>query len=273
MFNNSITKFDKSINSKDWLDEDKILAYTTKHNTDPNQITINNIRNFTYYKDGTHKSNYYNKNYDISKLKKIYYAVQPFAFFNLVAHTFVSFEFENDTFLSISVEIRKKKSDKKTPFSKLYLKSLFNSYELIYVVGDEKDLIKYRTNYLKESIHLYPFELTSDINQDFFKDMINRVDKLKKQPEYYHPWFNNCTTNLVKHVNKIRIDKIKLFNLAILFPGLSDKLAHKLKLIQIPKHLKSAKFKQIQNYYKINKNAQKYGNYEDFSTKIRQYSK
>jgi hypothetical protein len=253
----------------DWCDDNKILAYTKFDEKNHNLIHIKNIRNFTYFKDGTHKINHYDKTFDLNKLKQAYYIVQPFAFFKLVAHTFVSFEFEDNNFLSISVEIRKKKNEKKLSFKELYLKGLFNKYELIYVVGDEKDVIKYRTNYLLESINLYPLNTTKQINQTLFLDMIKRVNKLKIKPEYYNPIYNNCTTNIVRHVNKIRDKKINIFSLSILFPGLTGRLAHKLNLIKLPKHIKKSPFKIIQNYFNINSRALKYENYEDFSEKIR----
>ena len=68
----SIPEFEKYIKKKEWNDTNKILSYSKINTKKPNLIEIYNIRNFTYYKNNTHKINYYNKTFDINKIKKVY---------------------------------------------------------------------------------------------------------------------------------------------------------------------------------------------------------
>lgn len=124
------------------------------------------------------------------------------------AHTFLSFEFEGDQFVSISVEIRKEKGEVYHP-----IKGLFNKYELMYVVADERDTIKLRSNYRKDLVYLYPINTTKEESVLLFLDMVNRVNNVNESPEFYNTVTNTCTTNIVEHVNKITPKRVPLFNL------------------------------------------------------------
>ena len=63
-----------------------------------------------------------------------------------VSHTFLSFIFDNAPPVSISIETRPEVGEGFDP-----LASLFKQFELIYVVGDERDIVRVRTNYRDET--------------------------------------------------------------------------------------------------------------------------
>ena len=67
-----------------------------------------------------------------------------------VGHTFVSFIFDNAPPLSISIETRPEVGEGFAPVA-----SMFKQFELIYVVGDERDLVGVRANHRQEPIYLY----------------------------------------------------------------------------------------------------------------------
>jgi hypothetical protein len=75
-----------------------------------------------------------------------------------VGHTFLSFNFDNALPLCISIETRPEVGEGFDPIA-----SLFKQFELIYVVGDEHDIVGVRTNYRKEDVYLYHI-LTSPEN-------------------------------------------------------------------------------------------------------------
>jgi len=128
-------------NERVWNTDQEILPYAEIKD---NFVSIYNIRNFSYASTTSYTPNYYDKTFDLNKIKKVWYVVEPFSGIPGSAHTFLSFEFEGDTFVSISVEIRKEKGESFHP-----IKGLFNKYELMYVIGDERDLIKLRSNLSK----------------------------------------------------------------------------------------------------------------------------
>jgi len=242
-------------NDRDWAKDQSILPYA-KINGD--LVSIKNVRNFTYASTTSYTSGYYDKTYDLTKIKKVWYIVEPFSGFVGSAHTFLSFEFEGDQFVSISVEIRKEKGES---FSAV--KGLFNSYELMYVIADERDVVKLRSNYRKDLVYVYPIKTTQEKTKALFLDMIERTNKLKEQSEFYNTLTSTCTTNIMQHVNKITPQKVP-FSYKVLLPSYSDKLAYDLGLIDT-----TLSFEEARAKYLINDRALKYGNSPDFSVKIR----
>ena len=75
----------------------------------------------------------------------------------LVGHTFLSFIFDNAPPLSISIETRPEVGEGFDP-----LASLFKQFELIYVVGDERDLVGVRTNHRQETVYLYRLNTSAE---------------------------------------------------------------------------------------------------------------
>jgi hypothetical protein len=204
-------------------------------------------------------ANYYDKTFDLNKLKRAWYVVEPFSGIPGSAHTFLSFEFEDDQFVAISVEIRKEKGESYSP-----IVGLFNRYELMYVIADERDVIKLRSNYRKDQVYLYPTKATQEKTKALFINMLKRANSLKEHPEFYNTITNNCTTNIVSHVNRITPNRVPFFNLRILLPANSDKLAYKLGLIDT-----DLSFEEMRKKYFINDRANEHANAYDFSKKIR----
>ena len=70
-----------------------------------------------------------------------------------IAHTFLSFGFAGGDHLAISIETRKEKGEGYST-----VKGFFRQYELYYVVADERDVIRLRTNYRHdppEQVYVY----------------------------------------------------------------------------------------------------------------------
>ena len=247
----------KASNDRVWNEDQAILPNAEIND---NLVSIHNIRNFSYASTTSYTTNYYDKTFDVNKIKKIWYVVEPFSGIPGSAHTFLSFEFEDNQFVSISVEIRKEKGETYDP-----IKGLFNKYELMYVIADERDVIKLRSNYRKDLVYLYPANTAKERAKALFLDMVERANDLKKHPEFYNTITNTCTTNIVAHVNKITPKRVPFFNLRILLPANSDKLAYDLDLIDT-----DLSFEQARARYFINDRAMKHADDPDFSVKIRQ---
>lgn len=248
----------KASNDRAWNEDQAILPHAEINN---NLVSIYNIRNFAYASTTSYTANYYDKTFDLNKIKNVWYVVEPFSGIPGSAHTFLSFEFENNQFVSISVEVRKEKGETYDP-----IKGLFNKYELMYVIADERDVIKLRSNYRKDLVYVYPIKTTTDKVKELFLDMVKRANDLKEHPEFYNTITNTCTTNIVAHVNKITPKRVPFFNLRILLPANSDKLAYKLGLIDT-----DISFENTRARYFINDRAMKYADDLNFSVKIREW--
>lgn len=247
--------FKKPSNYRNWSDDQKILPHAEIND---NLIAIYNIRNFKYKTTEIYTPNYCDKTFDLDTIKSVDFILEPFSKFSGAAHTFLSFGFENGEYVAISIEIRKQKDEKFSAF-----KGLFNKYEIMYVVADEKDVIKLRSNFRKDKVYLYPIKITKGISQALFLEILNKVNELKNKPEFYNTITNTCSTNIVRHANLISPKKIP-FNYKILMPGYADKLIFDLNLIDTNLALHEAK-----KIFLINEKAEKYADYDNFSEMIR----
>jgi len=241
-------------NTRDWAVDQARLPVAE---IDGPLVTIRNARNFTYRSVDDYTPSYYDKTFDLRKLESAWFVVEPFGG-AVAAHTFVSFGFGGNDFVSISVEIRKEKGESFSP-----IQGLLRRYEVMYVIGDERDLIKLRTNYRKDTVYLYPMRTTPERMRALFLAMVTRANKLAKEPEFYNTLTNTCTTNLVRHVNELVPGRIPLHP-AVFLPGYSDRLAYKLGLIDTP-----LPFDEARKHFRINERAETYADDPEFSLRIR----
>src|SRR5512136_2718952 len=98
-----------------------------------------------------------------------------------VGHTFLSFNFDNAPPVSISIETRPEVGEGYSP-----LASLFKQYELIYVVGDERDIVGVRTNHRGEDVLRYRIATSPENARRLFLVYLERVNELAARPEFYH---------------------------------------------------------------------------------------
>ena len=247
-------------NFRDWTPEQSVLPTVQFHG---NEVAVHNVRNSKYFANDVYMVDYYDKTIDLNRVRGVDYIVVPFAGMPALAHVMLSFELEGadgkPDHLAVSVETRKERTEKYNPF-----KGSINQYELIYVVADERDVIQFRTVYNGEQVYLYHTTASPEASRDLLVDVLTRVNQLAKSPEFYDTLANNCTSNIVRHVNRIRPNRITV-DYRSLLPGYSDQLAFEDGLIE-----KRGTFVQTKEAAYINPLAERYAGREDFSELIRQ---
>ena len=243
-------------NERDWEHDQERLATAE---IDGDRVTVRNIRNFTYRSTSDYDPAWYDRTFDLGQLDRAWFVVEPFGSFEGAAHTFVTFGFADRDYLAISIEIRKERGEE---FSALA--GLARQYEIMYVIGDERDLIGLRANHRQDEVFLYPVKATREQIRAMFIGMLQRANELAGSPEFYNTLTNTCTTNLVRHVNDITPGRIPP-SPAILFPGYSDRLAFDLGLIDT-----DLPFERIRERYRINDLAMEHAGAPDFSRRIRE---
>ena len=95
---------------------------------------------FDYRSDTDFTERWEDRTYDLSRLG----GVDLFMSFwgpTLLAHTIVSWEFDDGRHLAVSIETRKERGEVYSA-----LRGFFRQYELYYVVADERDVVRLRTN-------------------------------------------------------------------------------------------------------------------------------
>jgi hypothetical protein len=96
-----------------------------------------------------------------------------------------------------------------------------------------------------------------------FREMLARVNELNEEPEFYGTLRNNCTTNLLDHVNSIATRPIR-YSRRIMLPGYSDEVAHERGLLDTDLPLAAARER-----FMINDRALRHARSGSFSTAIR----
>lgn len=244
-------------NERDWIEGQELLptaAFRGEH------ATIRNVRNFRYRPDGSALPAYEGRTYDLSKLESVWFILAPFDPENRgPAHTFLSFGFADSQYVAISVEARREKGEEYS-----IAKGLLRQYEIMYVIGDERDLIGLRTNIRGDEVYVYPIKTTPDRVRRLFVQMLERANALAHEPEFYNTLWNNCTTNILEHANQVARRKIP-YGKDVLLPGNGDALALRLGLIDSNDDLA-----EVRRRYLVNARAKQYADAPDFSTRIRQ---
>jgi hypothetical protein len=174
----------------------------------------------------------------------------------------ISFEFRPPDapprYLAVSIEIRKEKGETYAAW-----KGSARQYELMYVLADERDVVELRTNHRGEDVYLYHSTATPEQAQLLLVDVLARTNQLASRPEFYETFTNNCTTNLVDHINRIHPQRLK-YDYRVLLPGYSDHLAFDEGLIVPQGTFEETKLKAY-----LNGKALTAANREDFSQAIR----
>jgi len=253
--NPDLTKTARPSNHRDWGADQAVLA---RADFQGDRVTVHNIRNCTYRTIDDYDVAYYDKTFDLNELTSVDFIVVPFNDLPGVAHTMLSFGFRDRDYLAVSVEIRKEKGEKYGP-----LKGFFRQYELIYVVADERDVIHKNAIHELCGVYVYRTRATPGQARELFVDVMQRVNKLVDEPEFYHTLTNNCTTNIRRHINHLAPGRIP-YDYRVLLPGYSDKLAYDLGLLET-----DASFEQTRARARVNYQAYLHRDSPDFSEKIR----
>lgn len=243
-------------NDRDWIPGHATLSYGDIHG---DTIVLHNIRDFNYRSRNDFDVHYYDSEFKLSELKKVYFIHVPFAPKYGAAHTFLSFEFANNRFVAISMEARRMKGEEFNP-----LLGLFHHYELMYVAADEHDAIFLRTNHHKHPVYVYPLKDETHHGGKLFLHIIERMNALKAKPEFYNTLTNNCTNGITSHMNELSPQRIP-FNYGIVFTSFADKHLFNLGLFDTTE----TDFRKFQAAHNINALAEQYGDSPDFSLKIR----
>ncbi|MBA3891575.1 MAG: DUF4105 domain-containing protein [Gemmatimonadaceae bacterium] len=192
-------------------------------------VTVKNVRNFDWQTTTGFTPRWEDRSYDLDRLESVWFLVEPFGDFRGPAHTFVSFGFADSLrgtdYVAVSVELRKEVGESYHP-----VRGLFREYELAYVVGDERDLVRLRSNVRRDSVFLYRVQATPEQGRTLFRAMLERADRLRTAPEFYNTLWSSCTTNIVDHVNAISPSKVP-FSYKVLLPAYADELAYDIGLL------------------------------------------
>jgi hypothetical protein len=240
-------------NSRNWQPDVALLPWA---NIQGAMVTIYNIRNCDYRSETDYTVSHYDRTFDLTKLNSfdlvLVYWGSPY-----IAHTMLSFGFEGGGRLCFSIETRKEVGEAYST-----IKGFFRQYELTYVVADERDLIRLRTNFRGERVYLYRLNATRDFARKVFLDYLREVNSLKDRPEWYNALTGNCTTGIRVHTAPYGPD-LQL-DWRFIVNGLIDEMLYERKALDT-----SLPFPELKKRSLINDRAKNLDKSPDFSQLIR----
>jgi Domain of unknown function (DUF4105) len=137
---------------------------------------------------------------------------------------------------------------------------MFKQFELIYVVGDERDLVRVRTNYRSENVYLYRLNASADDARRLLLVYLARINELADRPEWYLS--NSCTINIVRYANAA--GRVGRFDIRHLLNGLIDSYLYHSGRVDT-----TLPFDELRRRSLINPAAQAADDAPDFSERIR----
>ncbi|MGL5165733.1 MAG: DUF4105 domain-containing protein [Afipia sp.] len=238
---------------REWRPE---VAVMPRAVIDGDRVRITGVRNFDYRSRNDFTVRWEEREISLSHLTAIDFYVSYFTE-GPVGHTFVSFIFDNAPPLSISIETRPEVGEGFAPVA-----SLFKQFELIYVAGDERDLVGVRTNHRREPVYLYRLNTSADDARRLLLVYLTRINELADRPEFYNLLTNSCTINIVRYANAA--GRAGRFDIRHLLNGLVDSYLYHSGRVDT-----TLPFDELRRRSLINEAARAADGASDFSERIR----
>ncbi len=238
---------------REWRPDVKVVPRAI---IDGDRVRTIGVRDFDYRSRSDFTVRYEEREVSISHLTSVDFFVSYFLI-GPVAHTFVSFNFDNAPPICISIETRPEVGESFAPIA-----SLFKQFELIYIVGDERDLVRLRTNFRGEDVYLYHIRTTPDRARELFRIYLDRINQLASRPEFYNLLTNSCTINIVRYARMA--GKVSRFDFRYILNGFVDSYLYSLGLLDT-----ALPFAELRSRSRINDAAKAADDSPDFSRRIR----
>ncbi|MCD9029545.1 DUF4105 domain-containing protein [Luteimonas sp. BDR2-5] len=170
---------------REWADD---VARLLEADVRGNMVTLRNVRNFDWRSDSDYAPRWETRRYELDRLVEadliLSYWMGPH-----VAHTLVSFGFDDGRKLVFSLEIRKER-----PESFSALGGFFRKFEAVIIAADESDIVRVRSNARGEDVYLYRLDLDPAALRTLFLGYLEEAEGIRRQPRFYNTLSSNCTT-------------------------------------------------------------------------------
>lgn len=224
-------------------------------------VMVHNVRNCAYQSETNFTAAFETRHYDLAKLSTADIFLADWGL-HKVAHTMFSFGFEDGQYLCFSIETRKEVGESYSAF-----KGLFRQYEVIFIAGDERDLVGLRTNFRQgEAVRLYRMvQAQPQAIRAAFTDYMGRINGLARKPEWYNAVTENCMVGFFQIARKQAVEGRGRWNWTVLLNGYADRHAYETGALDsvLP-------FDELRERSIINARARAAGDSPAFSRLIRQ---
>jgi len=204
----------KPSNDRAWQPD---VAKTAWADINGDEVTVHNVRNCEYRTETDFTPRWETRTVRLSQITGIDVAINYWGS-PWISHPIVSFQFSDALPLCFSIETRKTIGQKYSA-----VEGFYRRYMLIYVVADERDCIRLRSNYRGEDVYLYRTLASPDQARQRFREYINTLNTLHEHPRWYNAVTSNCTTSIRTQRS---VDKRAPWDWRILLNGKSDEMLY-----------------------------------------------
>ena len=244
----------KPSNDRRWQSD---VAETAWTEINGDEITIHNVRNCDYRTATDFTPQWETRTVRLSQITGMDLAINYWGS-PWIAHPIVSFQFSDGLPLCFSIETRKTIGQQYST-----LEGFYRQYTLIYVVADERDVIRLRTNYRREDVYLYHTLASPAQARERFREYINTLNSLHENPRWYNAVTSNCTTSIrTQRAVKLRAP----WDWRILLNGKADEMLYQDHAIATG----GFSFSELKQRSLINERARAADQNPDFSRVIRE---
>jgi hypothetical protein len=239
---------------RDWKPELAVLAYAT---TEGERVTVHNVRNCDYRTETDFTPRYETRSYDLQKLRGLDLFVTYWGS-PAIAHPIVSFDFAENGRVCFSIETRSQRGQSYSAIGGLY-----RQFEQIYVVADERDVIRLRSNFRTgEEVYLYRFKAEPASVRAAFLEYLGTLNELHERPHWYNALTSNCTTAIRQQ--RAASDRAP-WDWRMLANGYADEMLYERGAIESL----SLPFAELKRRSHINARARAENDAPDFSERVR----
>jgi len=171
-------------NDKNWAAD---VVHGITGSVDGDRLSVRNVRNFSWRTEADYIERWEQRTYDLSQLRSLdlflVYWMGP-----SIAHTIMSFGFDDGRYLDFSIELRRTQNDQYSA-----LAGFFKTYELVFIGADERDLMTLR-KVRNEQIRLYRLRTPPERARALLVEYIEQANDLAVNPKFYNTLTTNCTT-------------------------------------------------------------------------------
>ncbi|MEJ5020831.1 DUF4105 domain-containing protein [Ochrobactrum vermis] len=171
--------------TREWADD---VAHTAMVDLRDKHISVHNIRDFDWHDGGGYDARWKSETYSLNEIEGVEVILSYWAH-PAIAHTLVSFGFQDGRHLVFSAEIRKKRGQE---FSTIG--GFFRNYELAMVASEERDIVYLRTNVRGERVYRYPINVEPALIREMLLCYADKANDLALNPSFYNTLTSNCTT-------------------------------------------------------------------------------
>ncbi len=179
---------------RDWAPEVSVLPWAEM---DGDRITLHGIRSCRYRSESDFDLLHRSDTFELSRMAGVD-LFQVYWGSPAIAHTMLSFGFADGRRICLSVETRRERGE-----SYDALKGFFRQYEIIYMWGDETDLVRLRTDHRGETVYRYRLNVPLETARAILLEYLRITNHLRDTPQWYNALLDNCTTTLIGHARPI----------------------------------------------------------------------